>query len=103
METLLLYLLRVLLPSSLVLRVRHVPEVIDVRRAAHVLVQGGVQQVLVWHGSGAVQVVRVPPQGPLPAAIAVVAAAAARVGGACCVWTRDATVKKHKRVGYVQR
>lgn len=56
---------------------------VHLRRAAHVLVQGGVERVLVGHGGSAVQVgVRVPPQGPLAAEVAVAVDGVGR--GASC-------------------
>lgn len=92
------HLLGVLLPSRLVLRVRHVPEVVHLRPASHRgLVQSGVEGVLV-DGGGAVEVeLRVPPQGPLPAAVNVAAAvavadpagAAGVIGAGCAIRAKN--------------
>lgn len=76
------HLLRVLLPPRHVLGVRDVPEVVHGLTADLLVVDGGVERVLVrhdWvdrlrvrHRGRAAQVVgvRVPPQGPLPTAVA---------------------------------
>lgn len=98
------HLLGVLLPSRLVLRVRHISEVVHLRLTSdRGLVQRGVEGVLV-DGGGAVEVeLRVPPQGLLPAAVAVAVAAAEAAGAAgvrgasCAIMEKTIRIKRGGR------
>lgn len=89
------HLLRVFLPPRLVLRVREVPEVVHRLTARFLVVEGGVERVLVGHRGGAAQVVmRLPSEGPLPTAAG--AGAADGVRGARCADRITSTFRRQR-------